>query len=213
ENFVLADHAIAVADQIFQKIENQWLQRNEGGPTPQLASFSIERTILEKIGQIRCSAGLPNRGNSIACRGLQKQAKSSRSQAGIDVVSKHAIRRLVTLISERRLAAMSDATVRFAMNGSEAVVRSGKVRVALFPPQYEREAVTGELWGFAVDLSQALGANLGVDVQFVECPGPRMVIDHLQAGRVDLAFLGVRQTDRADFTRPFIQLDFTCLVP
>ena len=108
---------------------------------------------------------------------------------------------------------MSDATVRFAMNGSEAVVRSGKVRVALFPPQYEREAVTGELWGFAVDLSQALGANLGVDVQFVECPGPRMVIDHLQAGRVDLAFLGVRQTDRADFTRPFIQLDFTCLVP
>src|SRR4029450_7775438 len=103
--------------------------------------------------------------------------------------------------------------VRFAMNGREAVVRSGKVRVALFPPQYKREAGTGEVWGFAVDLGQALGAGLGGDLQFVECPGPRMVIDQLQAGRVDLAFLGVRQTDRADFTPPFIQFDFTCLVP
>jgi len=108
---------------------------------------------------------------------------------------------------------MSDATVRFAVNGSENVVRAGKVRVGLFPPQYGRDAVSGELRGFAVDLAHALGARLGVDVQLVECPGPGKVMDHLQAGRVDLAFMAVGQTDRADFTPPFIQLDFTCLVP
>jgi polar amino acid transport system substrate-binding protein len=108
---------------------------------------------------------------------------------------------------------MSDGTVRFAVNGSDDVVRAGKVRVGLFPPQYERDAVSGELRGFAVDLARALGARLGVDVQLVECLGPRKVMDHLQAERVDLAFLAVGQTDRADFTLPFIQFDFTCLVP
>ena len=108
---------------------------------------------------------------------------------------------------------MSDGTVRFAANGSEDVVRTGKVRVGLFPPQYERDAVSGELRGFAVDLARALGARLGVDVQLVECSGPGKVMDHLQAERVDLAFLAVGQTDQADFTPPFIQFDFTCLVP
>jgi hypothetical protein len=47
DHVVLADHAIAVADQIDQEVENLGLKRNEIAPAVQLAPISIEREILK----------------------------------------------------------------------------------------------------------------------------------------------------------------------
>src|SRR5262245_35514546 len=107
---------------------------------------------------------------------------------------------------------MANETETLAVNGIEELVRRGKMRVGLFPPQYRRDAASGELQGFPVDLGRALAARLGVAVELVNCPGPQRVLDHLQAGRVDLAFLSVDHA-QADYTPPLIAFDFTCLVP
>jgi polar amino acid transport system substrate-binding protein len=92
-------------------------------------------------------------------------------------------------------------------------VRADKIRVALFPPQFDKNAMSGELRGWPVDLARAVAARLGVDVQLLDCPSPRKALDDLKAERADLAFLSIHRSDEADFTPPFIQIDFTCLVP
>ena len=43
------------------------------------------------------------------------------------------------------------------------LVQAGKVRVALYLPQYTKDPVTGELRGWCVDLVRALGERLGVE--------------------------------------------------
>ncbi len=95
------------------------------------------------------------------------------------------------------------------------LVRAGRVRVALFPPEYNKDPVTGELRGWAVDLARALGARLGVEVLPVEYPGPRKVLEDLKAGACDVAFLTIDPSwpAQVDFSPPFIQFDFTYLVP
>ena len=52
DQIVLADHALPVADQVFQKIEDLRLDRNQIGPAAQLAPVGIESTILEQIEQL-----------------------------------------------------------------------------------------------------------------------------------------------------------------
>jgi polar amino acid transport system substrate-binding protein len=101
------------------------------------------------------------------------------------------------------------------VNGVEDLVRTGKVRVALFPPTYSKDPVTGELRGWAVDLASALGTRLGVEVQPIEYPTPREVLEDLKAGGCDVAFLTIdpSRTAQVDFSRPLIQFDYTCLVP
>ena len=98
-------------------------------------------------------------------------------------------------------------------NGVDDLVQTGIVRVALFPPLFSKEAESGELGGWAVDLALALGARLGVEVLLVEYPGPGEVLEDIKAGRCDAAFLGIDRPAEADFTPPFVQFDFTCLVP
>jgi polar amino acid transport system substrate-binding protein len=99
------------------------------------------------------------------------------------------------------------------VNRAANFVRVGRVRVALFPPEYNKDPVTGELRGWAVDLARALGARLGVEVQLVEYSGPGEVLEDIKAGTCDAAFLGIDRPAEADFTPPFVQFDFTCLVP
>jgi polar amino acid transport system substrate-binding protein len=95
------------------------------------------------------------------------------------------------------------------------LVRLGKVRVALFPPMYNKDPVTGELLGWAVDLARALGARLGVKVLHLEYRSPREVLEDLTAGACDMAFLTIdpSRTAQVDFSSPVIQFDYTCLVP
>ena len=91
------------------------------------------------------------------------------------------------------------------------LVSVGRVRVALFPPEYNRDPVTGELRGWAVDLARALGARLGVEVQQREYPTPREVLEDFKAGACDMAFLTIdpSRTAQVDFSSPIVQFDYT----
>jgi polar amino acid transport system substrate-binding protein len=94
------------------------------------------------------------------------------------------------------------------------VVRAGKVRVAMFPPQYVK-LPTGELSGWAIDLARALGARLGVEAIPVLYPGPDKLLEALKAGEWDVGFLvnSPAWAEIVDFSKPFLQQDFTFLIP
>jgi polar amino acid transport system substrate-binding protein len=95
------------------------------------------------------------------------------------------------------------------------VVRSGKIRIGTFPPQYVKDQRTGELRGWVIDLSRALGTRLKIDAIPVEHPGPDKVLENLTAGLCDVAFLPNNPAWMAtlDFSDTFMQQDFTFLIP
>jgi polar amino acid transport system substrate-binding protein len=95
------------------------------------------------------------------------------------------------------------------------LVRAGKVRVALYLPQYSKDTVTGELRGWPIEIVRALGERLGVEGVPVEHPTPPAAIECLKSGACDVSIMGidpVRATE-VDYSPPFIQVDFTYLVP
>jgi len=53
DQFLLADHAIAIADQECQHVEYLRLDRQKSRPTAELASVSIENKIVEGVEQDR----------------------------------------------------------------------------------------------------------------------------------------------------------------
>jgi polar amino acid transport system substrate-binding protein len=101
------------------------------------------------------------------------------------------------------------------------LVRSGKVRGALFFPQYMTDPVSGEIRGAAggivmIALARALGARLGIEVLLVGHPTPLKATECLKVGACDVALgMGIdrTRTTEVDFSPPFMQLDFTYLVP
>jgi polar amino acid transport system substrate-binding protein len=96
------------------------------------------------------------------------------------------------------------------------LVRAGKVRFGTFPPQYTKDAATGELKGPWVEVMRALGAHMGLPVVLIELPTPAKLVECLDAGPCDVGSLGFDPT-RADqvggFTPPFMQVEYTYLVP
>jgi polar amino acid transport system substrate-binding protein len=96
------------------------------------------------------------------------------------------------------------------------IVKSGKLRVGTFPPQYTKDDKTGELKGPWVEMLRAVGTQIGVEVVVIELPTPKALVDCLSSGACDLGSLGFDPT-RADqvggFTPPFMQVDYTYLVP
>ena len=97
------------------------------------------------------------------------------------------------------------------------LVPSGRVRVALFLPQYSMDPETGELRGGPVfrDIAHALADRIGVEVRLTGYQNPREVVECLKAGECDLAFM-VADNSRIDdvgFSPPVLRSDFTCLVP
>ena len=95
------------------------------------------------------------------------------------------------------------------------IVRSGRIRMALYPPTYAKDARTGALSGWTIDVIRALGERLGVDGQPVERRTPPEAVAGLLSGDCDAAILGI-QTERAaqvDFTPPLVELDYAVLVP
>ena len=100
------------------------------------------------------------------------------------------------------------------------IVRAGKIRVALFLPQYTKDATTGEIRGHTtgtvtVPIAHALAARLGVEVQLLGYPTPPTVVECLKAGACDVAFLGINPSRAAEvgFSPPLILLPYTYLVP
>jgi len=96
------------------------------------------------------------------------------------------------------------------------LVRAGKVRIALFSGQYTKDPVTGELKGVWADVARALAARVGVQLVLIEHPTPPKVMECLKTGACDVGFLGydpARAADVEGFSPPFIEFDYTYLVP
>ena len=100
------------------------------------------------------------------------------------------------------------------------LVKAGKIRLALFLPQYTKDPITGELQGLgmgfiAIEVARALAARLGVAMLVIENPTPPKAVECLKTGASDVAFLGIEPSRAAqvDFSPPVVQFDYTFLVP
>jgi polar amino acid transport system substrate-binding protein len=100
------------------------------------------------------------------------------------------------------------------------LVQSGKIRAALFLPQYTKDPVTGELRGLgmgyvAIELLRALAARLGIEMHVIENPTPPKAVECLKTNACDVAFLGIEPARAAevDFSPPVVAFDYTYLVP
>ena len=112
------------------------------------------------------------------------------------------------------LLAMTPAQSQSVDPRVESLVRSGTVRVAVFPPQYKKDPVSHAINGWPVDIAAALAARLKVKAATIEYPGPREAMAGLKNGNCDLAFLPIEPSWRADvdFSAPLMQIDFTLMV-
>src|SRR5580658_5479848 len=100
------------------------------------------------------------------------------------------------------------------------IVTAGKIRLALFLPQYDKNPMTGELRGvgtgfLALAIIRLLAKRLGVAVVVVELPSPAKAVACLKDSECDVAFLGIEPSRIAevDFSPPIFQFDYTYLVP
>ncbi len=100
------------------------------------------------------------------------------------------------------------------------LVQSGKLRAALFMPQYTKDPTTGQIRGLglgvvAIEVAKALAVRLGVELVLVEEPSPQKAIGCLDDGGCDLAFLGIEaeRLSEVDFTPAVVQFDYTYLLP
>ncbi len=97
---------------------------------------------------------------------------------------------------------------------------AGKVRVAIFLPQYTKDSATGTLRGIgmgfvAMEMGRALAERLGIALALVENPTPVSAAEALKSGTCDLACLGIdpKRTAELDFSPAVVQFDYTLLVP
>ena len=95
------------------------------------------------------------------------------------------------------------------------LVQAGKVRIGLFSTQYTKNPTTGELSGVRVDIARGLAAHTGVQAVLLEHRGPLDVVQCLKGGACDVVFLPLdeRAASAGDFSTPFIQSEYTMLVP
>jgi polar amino acid transport system substrate-binding protein len=95
------------------------------------------------------------------------------------------------------------------------LVKAGKVRVGLFPPQYTKDKATGELRGVWAEIAQAFAARVGLQLELVERSTPPEAVECLKAAGCDLLFLPLdaRAANVGDFSTPIFQFDYTFLVP
>lgn len=96
------------------------------------------------------------------------------------------------------------------------LIGAGRIRFGSFPPQHIKDPATGELNGPTVHVMRALGARMGLSVVLVELPTLDKLIECLDAGACDVGCLGydpARADQVGGFTPPFMQVEFTLLVP
>ena len=119
---------------------------------------------------------------------------------------------LVVLLAVPRIAPSQEAVDARVAD----LVRAGRVRIALFAGQYTKDPITGDLRGVWADVARAFAARIGVQLTLAELPTPPTMVDCLKAGACDVGFLGYDSTRAAEvegFTAPFIEFDYTYLVP
>jgi polar amino acid transport system substrate-binding protein len=128
------------------------------------------------------------------------------------------MRKLLFAVTFSAMASLAEAQIPDPRVAD--LVQVGKVRLALFLPGYTKDPVTGVLRGagtgaVAEALARALAARLGLEVLLVEHPAPANVVKCLADGGCDLAYMGLSPARAAEvgFSPPFMQQDFTYLVP
>src|SRR5262249_14360233 len=98
------------------------------------------------------------------------------------------------------------------------LVQAGKIRVGMHS-FYTKDPRTGELRAVSsgiifLDLARALGARIGVEVLPVWHPTIPEMLTCLTAGECDVGVMGPDPSRAGvDFSPPFLQLDYTFLVP
>ena len=87
------------------------------------------------------------------------------------------------------------------------LVQGGKLRLAIFLPQYNKDPTTGAIRGVgtgfvAAELSRALAARIGVELQILGYPTPLKTVEALKARECDLALMGIEpsRVSEVDFT-------------
>ena len=95
---------------------------------------------------------------------------------------------------------------------------TGKLRVGTNygnPVLAMRDSSSGELSGVVVDLARELGRRTGLAVELVGFESAGKMVEGLQAGAWDVAFLAVDpgREGEISFTAPYIEIEGTYLVP
>jgi polar amino acid transport system substrate-binding protein len=95
------------------------------------------------------------------------------------------------------------------------LVSAGKVRVALYIPNYTKDPVTGVLSGWAPDLVRALGDYLHIEGVPLEHPHPPAAMASLKSGAADAAIIGIvaSRAVEIDYTAPLVEIDYTLMAP
>jgi len=103
--------------------------------------------------------------------------------------------------------------------GISDLVQAGKIRVALYLPQYAKDPVTGELRAVGMgivgkEIAGALAARLGIEVQTAGYPTPPAAVECVKMNACDITFVGIEasRTTQVDFTNPVVLLDYTFLM-
>src|SRR5262245_9983055 len=125
-------------------------------------------------------------------------------------------RHCLSLVLVGLLAGVSTAKTQQGDPRIADLVQAGKVRIGLFPSFfYSKNHATGELQGVGIEIARALAARLGVELLLVEQAGPAEPVECLKSGACDVAYLGMttNRTGELDFSPPYLQGDFTYLVP
>lgn len=95
------------------------------------------------------------------------------------------------------------------------LLHTGRIRVALYVPQYRKDPVTGALSGWPIDLVAALGERIGVPGVPVEHPNPADALASIVADRCDAGIIGIEaeRATKLDYTPPLVEADYTLLAP
>ena len=93
--------------------------------------------------------------------------------------------------------------------------KAGRIRVALYVPQYRKDPKSGALSGWPIDLVAALGERLGVPSVPVEHPNPANALRSIVAGICDAGIIGIEaeRATKLDYTPPLVEADYTLLAP
>src|SRR5262245_3638524 len=100
------------------------------------------------------------------------------------------------------------------------LAQAGKIRVALFLPNYAKDSTTGELRGIrtgavATDIAHALATRMDVAIELVGYPTPPAAVECLKNASCDLAFMGIEPSrlGEVDFSPAVVEFGYTYLVP
>ena len=122
---------------------------------------------------------------------------------------------VVLAVAAHTVASVGAATAETPDPRIADLVKNGKLRVGVFPPQYVKDAAGGELKSAWVEVARALATRMGVQLVLLEHPTPLKDIDCLKAGECDVILLPFddRAANVGDFSAPYMQFEYTLLVP